>query len=187
VPAVNSDIIRIMRKIHRWGGLLLAAFIIFYCVTGILLNHRKYFDYFFTRNETVYEVPVSDIHSITAFVDYYKEQIGRSDDPAVIRIREGRTVEFLYGSHGKTTYVINPQEGLMKKIEKSPHQPLFWLNNLHKAFQTGTSWLLLTDTVSVIIIVATITGLIVLKYRLLDFIMVFGGVLIFMIGALLSK
>jgi hypothetical protein len=176
-----------MRKIHRWGGLLLAAFVIFYCFTGILLNHRKFFGYFVSREETLYEVPVSDIEQMTSFIDYYKRQIGRTDDPTVIRIREGRTVEFLYGSHGKTTYVINPDEGLMKKIEKSPQQPLYWLNNLHKAFQTGTSWVLLTDMVSVIIIVATITGLVVLKYRLLDFIMVFGGVLILMVGALLSK
>ncbi len=185
MPQLDSKTTRIMRKIHRWGGLLLAAFIIFYCVTGILLNHRKYFDYFVSRKETVYEVPVSDIGSMMSFMDFYKKQINRADDPTVIRIRDGRTVEFLYGSHGRTTYIIHPEEGVMEKIEKSPQQPLYLLNNLHKAFQTGTSWVILTDIVSLFIIVAAITGLVVLRYRLFDYIMVSGGVLIFLLGAFL--
>ena len=185
MPRLDSKTTRIMRKIHRWGGLLLAAFIIFYCLTGILLNHRKYFNYFISKEKSVYEVPVSDIEMMKSFIDYYKKQIGRTDDPTVIRIREGKTVEFLYGSHGRTTYIINPEKGVMEKIEKSPHQPLYWLNNLHKAFQTGNSWVILTDIVSLFIIVATITGLVVLRYRMFDYIMVFGGVLIFILGALL--
>ncbi len=185
MPRLESKTVRIMRKIHRWGGLLLAAFIIFYCITGILLNHRRYFGYFVSREKTVYEVPVSDIGMMTSFIDYYKKQIGRADDPTVIRIRGGRTVEFLYGSHGRTTYVIHPREGVMEKIEKFPQQPLYLLNNLHKAFQTDTSWVILTDIVSVFIIIATITGLVVLRYRLSDYIMVFGGVLIFLAGAFL--
>jgi len=185
VPALDSKTTRVMRKIHRWGGLLLAAFIIFYCITGILLNHRKFFNYFISRSETVYEVPVSDIEQMKSFIDYYKKQIGRTDDPTVIRIREGDAIEFLYGSHGRTTYIIHPEEGVMEKIEKSPHQPLYWLNNLHKAFKTGTFWVILTDIVSLFIIVATITGMVVLRYRMLDYIMLFGGVLIFMLGALL--
>ncbi len=185
MPRLDSKTVRIMRKIHRWGGLLLAAFIIFYCITGILLNHRKYFGYFISRAKTVYEVPVSDIRMMTSFIDYYKKQIGRADDPTVIRIRDGRTVEFLYGSHGRTTYVIHPREGVMEKIEKSPRQPLYLLNNLHKAFQTGDSWVILTDTVSLLIIIATVTGLIILRYSMFDYIMVFGGVLIFLTGAFL--
>ncbi|HDH06356.1 MAG TPA: hypothetical protein ENH01_11750 [Nitrospirae bacterium] len=185
MPALDSKTTRIMRKIHRWGGLLLAAFIIFYCITGILLNHRKYFSYFISKKKTVYEVPVSDINIMKSFIDYYKKQTGRTDDPTVIRIRDNRTVEFLYGSHGRTTYIIHPEEGIMEKIEKSPQQPLYWLNNLHKAFQTGRSWVILTDIVSVIIIVAAITGLVILRYRMLDYIMVFGGVLILILGALL--
>lgn len=176
---------RVMRKIHRWGGLLLAAFIIFYCVTGILLNHRKFFNYFVSKNKTVYEVPVSDIKIMTSFIDYYKKQIGRTDDPTVIRLREGRTVEFLYGSHGRTTYIIRPEDGVMEKIVKFPNQPLYWLNNLHKAFQTEISWVILTDMVSLFIMVATITGLVVLRYCMLDFIMLFGGVLILILGGLL--
>lgn len=176
-----------MRKIHRWGSLLLTSFIIFYCATGILLNHRKFFDYFISKEKTRYEVPVSDIALMKSFIEFYKKQINRTDDPTVIRIRRGKTIEFLYGSHGKTTYIINPERGIMEKIEKSPRQPLYWLNSLHKAFKTNTFWVVLTDIVSMVILVITITGLIILRYRMLDYIMVFGGLLIFIIGVFLSQ
>ncbi len=186
MPSLDSKTTRLMRKIHRWGGLLLAAFIIFYCVTGILLNHRGFFDYFVFRKKTDSRVPASDIGLMKSFVEFYKKQINRSDDPVVIRIREGKTIEFLYGSHGKTTYIINPEEGTMRKIEKEPRQPLYWLNNLHKAFKTGTLWILLSDLASAVIVVVTITGLVILRYRMVDYIMLFAGVLILAAGALLS-
>ncbi|NOZ26030.1 MAG: hypothetical protein GXO94_08090 [Nitrospirae bacterium] len=186
MPGLDSKTTRIMRKIHRWGGLLLAAFIIFYCITGILLNHRGFFDYFVFRKKTAYQVPASDIELMKSFVEFYKGQINRSDDPVVIRIREGRTIEFLYGSHGKTTYIINPEEGTMLKIEKEPRQPLYWLNNLHKAFKTSNFWVLLSDIASVVIVAVTVTGLVIMRYRMVDYIMLFGGILILAAGAILS-
>lgn len=187
MPGLDSKTLRLMRKIHRWGGLLLAAFIIFYCITGILLNHREFFDYFVLREKTDYKVPSSDIELMKSFVDFYKKQIKRNDDPVVIRIRKGKTIEFLYGSHGKTTYIINPEKGTMEKIEKYPRQPFYWLNNLHKAFKTNMFWLFLSDLAAVVILVVTITGLVILRYRMVDYIMVFGGALILIAGALLSQ
>ncbi len=187
MPRLDSKTTQLMRKIHRWGGLLLAAFIIFYCVTGVLLNHRKHFDYFVLRKKSRHEVPLSDTGHMQSFIEFYKRQIGRSDDPDVIRIREGKTIEFLYGSHGKTTYIINPSQGVMERIEKYPRQPLYWLNGLHKAFKTGTTWVVLTDLASVGIMVITLTGLVILRYRLIDYVVLSGGLLVLAAGALLSR
>ncbi len=187
MPGLDSKTIRLMRKIHRWGGLLLAAFIIFYCITGILLNHREFFDYFVLRKKTGYKVPSSDIELMKSFVEFYKKQINRSDDPVVIRIRKGKTIEFLYGFHGKTTYIINPEKGTMEKIEKYSRQPFHWLDNLHKSFKTNMFWLFLSDLAAMVILAVTVTGLVILRYRMVDYIMVFGGVLILIAGTLLSQ
>lgn len=186
MPRLDSKTTILMRKIHRWGGLLIAAFVIFYCITGILLNHRKFFDYFNSKERMQYSVSVPEMKSINSLIDSYRGVIERSDDPTVIRIRGDKTIELLYGSHGKTTYIITPEKGLMVKVEKFPDQPLHWLNRLHKAAMTSQSWILLTDFISALIIVITLTGLIILRYRPLDCIMVFGGVAVLFAGALLS-
>ncbi len=182
MAVIDSSTIRIMRKIHRWGGLVLAAFILFYCITGVLLNHRKAFRYFTNKEKTEYRVPASDTARMRKFIDFYKGQINRTDDPTVIRIKKGGTIEFLYGSHGKTTYIIDPAQGRMERVEKQPVEPWSWLNRLHKAFKTGWTWVVISDLISICLIVVTITGMIIFKYRVADFISVALGVLIFILA-----
>jgi hypothetical protein len=186
MPNLDSKTILVMRKIHRWGGLLLAAFIIFYCITGILLNHRKSFGYFSKKKRTIYNIHVYDLAPVNRMLEFYKGEIDRRDNPRVIRIRDGKTIELLYGTHGKVTYIIHPRKGIMEKVEKFPRQPLYWLNSLHKAFKTSSFWILLTDAVSAVIVVITVTGLIILRYRPADYILLAGGVIILFFGAMLS-
>ena len=180
---MNPNLKRILHKLHRWGGLLLATIVIFYCVTGILLNHRGAFKYFTSKDQQVMQVPVTDTSGLESFLAGYKQQINRSDDPKVIRIREDRTIEFLYGSHGKTTYIIHPSEGRMEVVEKHYQQPLTFLNNLHKAAKTSFLWVILADLAAVVIIGVTVTGLLVFKYRRIDFVLLGGGVLLLVVGA----
>ncbi len=174
---------RLLTTIHRWGGLGLASFIIFYCVTGIMLNHRKSFGYSIEKETTRYEVPKSDSALMKSFIEFYKKQIDREDDPAVIKIRDGNTIEFLYGFHGSTTYIIDPEKGMMEKVEKSDKGSLYFLNRLHKAFKTGTFWLVFSDIASVLVLIITITGLVVLKYKKTDFIFLLLGVFVLFTGA----
>lgn len=172
----------LLRKLHRWFGLALAGLILFYCVTGLLLNHRKAFDYFIDKQQTVSRVEQSDTALMRQFIDFYKQQIGRTDDPTVIRIRDAQTIEFLYGSHGKTTFIINPETGEMKKIEKTPRQPWSRLNNLHKVFKTNNLWLLIADATCIAILLIMLTGLVIFRYRPLDWALVIGGVLLLVVG-----
>ncbi|WP_456387139.1 PepSY-associated TM helix domain-containing protein [Desulfolithobacter sp.] len=176
----------LLRTLHRWFGLLLAGLIIFYCFTGLLLNHRKSFGYFIDRHRSVTRVEKSDTRQIREFIDFYKNQIGRSDDPTVIRIRGGSTIEFLYGSHGRTTYIIDPVRGTMEKVEKTPRQPWNYLNRLHKAFKTSTAWVVVADFASVAIFLLTLTGFFILRYRPLDWLMVIGGILLLAVGVFLA-
>ncbi len=183
---MKPSTLHLFRKLHRWTGLTLAALVIFYCLTGILLNHRKSFDYFIDKEITTSSVKKSDTAIMRQFIDFYKEQIGRSDDPTVIRIRGGQTIEFLYGSHGKTTFIIDPKKGEMKKIDKSPQQPWNRLNSIHKVFKTSTTWLVIADFTCIAILLLTLTGLIIFRYRPLDWILTGGGVALLIVGILLS-
>lgn len=177
---------QIWRKIHRWSGLFLVGFILFYCFTGLLLNHRRDFDYFQTRRESVSRIEVGDQHALTTFIDAYKRQINREDNPAVIRIKPDGVVEFLYGSHGRTTFVIDPKEGTMTRIDKEDQQPWYLLNRLHKAYKTTSFWLVLTDTIALLVIFLTMSGLLILRYRQQDILLLTAGIVVFLLGMALT-
>jgi|Deesub1362A_J573_1020465.scaffolds.fasta_scaffold13447_1 hypothetical protein len=183
---MRPEIRKFFRDIHRWGGLLLATFILFYCITGVLLNHRKKFGYFVRKIKTEYKVPVTDTKRMREFIDFYKVQIKKSEDPTVIKIKNGRIIEFLYGSHGKTTYIIDPIEGRMQKIIKKPIEPWAWLNNLHKAFKTANTWIGITDTVSIVLVFVTISGLVIFRYRRVDYYLLCAGLLLFVVAAAIA-
>jgi hypothetical protein len=177
---------KLFKNIHRWIGLLLVGFVVFYCFTGILLNHRKSFNYFAQKKRDEYKVSTNDIKPLREFIDFYKSQIRREDDPKVIKIRDGRVIEFLYGSHGKTTYVIDPLVGRMEKIERMSLQPWAWLNRLHRAFKTSDIWIFITDIVAILLTLVTLTGALILRYKRLDYILITTGCMIFILAIIVA-
>ncbi|HIJ79227.1 MAG: PepSY domain-containing protein [Desulfobulbaceae bacterium] len=174
------------RNLHRWTGLALVGFVAFYCFTGLLLNHRQAFDYFIDKEITVTAVPVSDPVVLRDFIETYKRQINRSDDPKVIRIRDGRQIEFLYGSHGKTTYVIDPARGTMETVEKIDRQPWLWLNNVHNAFKTSWLWVAVADGAALGIFFLGLSGLLIFRYKVWDYWLLGGGVVVLVVALFLA-
>ena len=178
--------IKIWRNLHRWTGLTLVGFVGFYCFTGLILNHRQAFDYFIDKHKVVTAVPVSDPVLLRDFIETYKGQINRSDDPKVIRIRDGKKIEFLYGSHGKTTYVIDPAKGTMETVEKVYRQPWSWLNNVHNAFNTSSLWVVVADAAALGIFFLGLSGLFVFRYKPRDYWLLGGGVVVLVVGLFLA-
>jgi hypothetical protein len=176
----------LIKKIHRLGGLTITVFIIFYCITGAILNHRKDFDYFIRKRAASQDIEKYDTYQVRALIDFYKKQIGREDDPKVIRIKKNGEIEFLYGSHGSTTYVVTPEKGKLKKIVKKPVEPLGMFNNLHKAFKTSTHWAFLSDTLTLVIMVVIATGLMLFSFTINDWLILVGGGLILILGMVLN-
>ncbi len=184
---MNQETKRLLRTIHRWGGLLVAAFVIFYALTGILLNHRKTFHYFYRVKTEKTQMAPSDTEKIRAFIEHYKTLIKRQDDPTVIKIKGSDTVEFLYGSHGLVRYVIKPEKGQIVRKEKVFFEPLNRLNNiLHKAARTSDLWIIFSDVFSVLLIVSTITGLFILRYQKADIFLVILGVVLLTLFAVIG-
>lgn len=177
---------KILYKIHRWGGLFLALYVLFYSITGILLNHRQSFDYFIKKSSTFQAITTLDATPINTFIDHYKKQIQRNDDPKIIRIRPDNTVEFLYGSHGKITYIISPETGQMETVTKHDNEPFNFLNKLHKASGTSSFWIELSDALSLLLILITLSSLAYLRYKPTDFIMIGLGLLFCLLGGFLA-
>lgn len=178
--------ISLLHKLHRWGGLLTAAFILFYSLTGLILNHRQAFTYFQSSQITRQAVPKTELTAINAFIGQYREQIKRDDAPEVIRIKDGKTIELLYGSHGQTTYTIDPSAGSMEVETKHPSQPLYLFNKLHKAAKTSPLWLGLSDALSLALIIATVSILTAMRYRPLDLCLLSAGLALCLAGGLLA-
>lgn len=171
------------RKIHRWCGLALAAFVIFYSLTGLLLNHRKDFGYFQSRNIATVAMEPLQAAALQDVLAECRRRIGRADDPRVIRIPDNGTIEFLYGSHGKTTYRIKPGAAFMEIVEKKSVEPFSWLNSLHKiSGEKKIFWLICADLVCVLAVLLTISGLNILRYRRLDYLLLMAGVLLLFLG-----
>jgi hypothetical protein len=177
---------RLLRKIHRWGGLLVAAFVLFYALTGILLNHRKAFGYFYRLKIEKTHIAPSDTKKIREFVEHYKSLIKRQDDPTVIKIKGSDTVEFLYGSHGFVRYIIKPEKGEIVRTEKVFIEPLNRLNNvLHKAAKTSNLWVVFSDVFSAVLVISTITGLFIFRYRKVDiFLLVLGVIMLVLLAVI---
>ncbi|MBA3015821.1 MAG: PepSY-associated TM helix domain-containing protein [Proteobacteria bacterium] len=176
----------LLHALHRIGGLITATFILCYSLTGIVLNHRQAFDYFQTSQIAQFSAPKADLGAINEFIGHYREQIGRPDAPEVIRIKNGATIELLYGSHGQTTYTIDPAAGTMKVETKSPNQPLYFLNKLHKAAKTHAAWLWLSDALALCLIVSTVSVLFIMRFRTSDYCLLLAGIGLCLAGGMIA-
>ncbi len=182
----NLSTKQICHRIHRWGGLFLTAYILFYCLSGIALNHRQAFSYFLKINSSHQSIAVTSNKPVADFINFYKKIINRPDSPKVIRLQDnGKKIEFLYGFHGQTTYIITPATGKMEIRTKTP-ATFHWLNRLHKAFKTSKVWLVLSDTLAVILCLVTLIILMVMRYRPIDIFFLIGGVIICLAGVILA-
>jgi hypothetical protein len=176
----------ILHRLHRLGGLLAAACILFYSLTGIILNHRQAFAYFQSTQVTTAPVPTADLSTINEFISRYQQVIKRQDAPEVIRIKGGKTIELLYGSHGQTTYTIDPAAGLMTVETKTANEPLSLLNKLHKGAKVSALWLWLSDALAVVLILSTLAVLTTMRYRACDYWLLTVGLGVGLLGGFLA-
>ncbi len=177
---------RWLRKLHRWLGLFFCGLLLFYCVTGIALNHRRAFGYFTDRLRAVYPLaaPV-DTSEIAKVIDRLAAMTGEDRPPTVVKITPDGKVALLYGSHGVVTYTFSPGVAEVQRVEKRARQPWFRLNRFHKAVRTHPLWLLLADVTALCLLVVAVTGLFIFRYRRLDWWLLITGCLLLAAGVVL--
>lgn len=176
--------IKYWRLIHRLSGLLVVGFVILYTFSGLLLNHRKFFNNFLKEKRVVLERPLTDHQLLSSFVEKCKAQVGRSDDPAVIIIRDNKTIDFRYDRHGYDSYLLDPGTGVIISVEKETREPWHRMKWLHVAYQTNLLWLVVSDSIALLILLTTISGLFTLRYRRRDIAVMLGGLFIFIAAIL---
>ncbi|MEW6426912.1 MAG: PepSY-associated TM helix domain-containing protein [Thermodesulfobacteriota bacterium] len=177
---------KLLRTLHRWGGLLLSALAVFYCLTGVLMNHRAALGYFQEKKSEKKTVAVVETAPLTATIGRYVALTGEPKPPGVVKIRDDDTVELLYGSHGAVTYVFPPGTGEMEKIVKTPSEPWYRWNVLHKAAGTGTAWLTLADFTGGALLAVAATGLFLIHWRRGDWLALLLGCGLLLLGVALA-
>ncbi len=182
---VRTNVRKWLRNLHRWLGLLSLGLLLLYCVTGVLLNHRRAFGYFIDRIRTVrpLEAPV-DTSEIATVVARLAARTGEGRPPTVVKITPDGTVSLLYGSHGAVTYTFAPGAPAMERVEKRPRQPWFRLNRFHKVVRTHAAWLVLADFAALCLVFVALTGLFLFRYRRLDRWLLAAGLLLVAGGVL---
>ena len=155
------------RMIHRLTGLFTLIFLIFYAFSGVMLNHRKYFDNFMSVTTTAQEVAM-DPQLLTAFMQSCQQVIGRDDTPEIIFIRDGKAIEIRYGRHDPVLYRIRPDVAILETDTRTYHQPWHGMKWLHVAYQTSPIWVWVTDLVGVVMLVMSLSALFCFHYRKAD-------------------
>ncbi len=169
------------RLIHRLMGLFVVGFILFYALTGILLNHRKFFNNFLTQNTTVLDRPLQNMTLAEDFIAQCRKEIGDDRDPEIIIIRDGR-VDFRYDRHGSEAVLLDPKKGTISTVTRVPQEPWHAMKWLHVVYRTGDVWKLVSDFAAILMVLTALSGLFCLRYRQNDLLALLAGVLLLCFG-----
>ncbi len=172
---------RMWRTIHRWTGLFVVGFLLLYTFSGILLNHRFFFNNFLETTATVQERKIEDPSFLRTFLAQCRKTIGNNREPAIIIIRDD-VIDFRYDRYGWESVLLNPATGTVTAVTKKGREPWHGMKWLHVVYRTGPSWVFISDLVATTILVAAVSGLFCFRYRRGDITALLGGVLFFILG-----
>ena len=174
------------RLIHRYSGLLVVGFLLLYTFSGILLNHRKYFNNFLRERHLLQEKPLTDQKLLRDFIDRCKAQIGDPREPKMIIIRDLKNIDFRYDRHGNRGFILNPEAGTITAVSKTAREPWHAMKWLHVAYLTTPIWIVVSDIIALIILLAAFSGIFCLRYKRRDLLVVFAGFFIFIAAILIG-
>ena len=172
----RRDFYRHSRYLHGWLSAFAFLTLLFFSVTGLLLNHPEWFEPAKTEQMTTVTLPKSILASIKqqenpsdTILNYVRQQhnlVGRyhssevMDDEVMIRLESpaGATDIWVMTDSGKT------------EITQKPASTISMLNDLHRGKNSGLAWSWLIDISAIIIIALALVGYILflsIKTRLI--------------------
>ncbi|NPA24213.1 MAG: hypothetical protein GXO34_00100 [Deltaproteobacteria bacterium] len=170
------------RSLHRLSGFIVVGFLLFYTFSGILLNHRKYFNNFLVEKQ----VPVSgrrvDPGLLRTFVEQCQAACGETRRPVMIVIRDMKNIDFRYDRHGYDSYLINPAAGTVRRVSKTAREPWHLMKWLHVNYMTTPAWVVISDLIALLILVNGISGLFCLRWRRREWLWALAGLAVFVIA-----
>lgn len=177
------------RWLHVYVSSALFGLLIFFCVTGIFLNHLDWFESEGAFEEVSKNLPEHLRDGLArgeaAVVDdlkvFINQEWGLENPRKVDMDFEVGEVVFdfsLPAGYALVTFEAGSDEVLM---EKQKGTVLAVLNDLHKGRHTGAQWSWVIDLSAVLITFLSLTGLVILfqqaKWRLSGLVLVIAGVL----------
>ena len=157
------------RTIHRLTGLFTLVFLLFYAFSGVLLNHRKYFNHFMDVTTETKKVAF-DPDLLRDFREQCQAITGRDEEPETIFIKDKDTIEIRYARHDAKLYRILPTRSTLETDTRVYQQPWHGMKWLHVAYQTSPMWVWATDVVGICMIIMGLSALFCFRYRRLDYI-----------------
>ncbi len=176
----RQRVFKVARWLHVYLSTLLMVLLIFFCITGITLNH-KWYD---TKGNTdsMHSEPLTDalIEEWGLGADDWAPDLTRMSRDLSARYRlpepgsidldaEMREVIFEYRVPAGFASIFVLAEDQLIEVEMERGSLLGILNDLHKGRHSGTVWFWLIDVSAVVMMLFAFAGLIILyqgkKYR----------------------
>jgi hypothetical protein len=160
----RRDFYRHSRYVHGWLSAFAFLTLLFFSVTGLLLNHPEWFEPAKTEQTTQLILPESILKSIKqqenpsdAILNYVRQQqnvVGRyqssevMDNEVMIRLESpaGATDIWVMADTGET------------EITQKPASTVSMLNDLHRGKNSGLAWSWLIDISAIIVIALSLVG-----------------------------
>ena len=171
------------RTIHLYTSFLAVGFLIFYTFTGILLNHRKWFNNFLNEKHVARRQVFRDPDFLQNFIRECQKNTHDTRKPFMIIIRDGKTIDFRYDRHGTDSWLLDPAKGVVTRVTKTPEEPWHALKWLHVNYRTTRAWVVISDLIALLILLSALSGLFCRRYRRREILLLLAGGAIFF-GAL---
>ncbi len=160
----RRDFYRHSRYVHGWLSAFAFLTLLFFSVTGLLLNHPEWFEPAKTEQTTQLILPESILKSIKqqenpsdTILNYIRQQqnvVGRyqssevMDNEVMIRLESpaGATDIWVMADTGET------------EITQKPASTVSMLNDLHRGKNSGLAWSWLIDISAIIVIALSLVG-----------------------------
>ena len=160
----RRDFYRHSRYVHGWLSAFAFLTLLFFSVTGLLLNHPEWFEPTKTEQTTQLILPESILKSIKqqenpsdTILNYVRQQqnvVGRYQSSEVM---DNEVMIRLESPAGATDIWVMTDTGEME-ITQKPASTVSMLNDLHRGKNSGLAWSWLIDISAIIVIALSLVG-----------------------------
>lgn len=160
----RRDFYRHSRYVHGWLSAFAFLTLLFFSVTGLLLNHPEWFEPAKTEQTTQLILPESVLKSIKqqenpsdTILNYVRQQqnvVGRYQSSEVM---DNEVMIRLESPAGETDIWVMADTG-ETEITQKPASTVSMLNDLHRGKNSGLAWSWLIDISAIIVIALSLVG-----------------------------
>jgi hypothetical protein len=186
---IKNPLRKYLYYIHIWVGLVTAAILILYLVTGVLLNHRTLFGAFETwENQTI----TFDEKQKAAAQEFVEAMNGLA--AAMVKYTKKPQFDNIYvGGNGQAGFLDRSGKGLNFYVQPSGEsgafrkevkvQPWNFMNEqMHRNGGMTAVWRVMSSTLCVMAFIVLLGGFLILPWKRLELILMLAGIVLLVIG-----